>query len=544
MPDGFTFAADDKAGGAAPSGKSAFSWDADDPTHSQALARVAQPTEFEKSAAASGASATPWTDTARGFGQRLMGTAALAGRAIHAIPGVGPALIPSQGLAAEQKMSIPHTPGEKLGSNIEGVAEAALPIGEVADVVKGSKYVRPAAQFLAENVIPEIKSLPYVGRGIEAAENAPTLVKAAIRGGTTGATLGALEQAVRTRDLGETAKGALYGGAGGAILGMGAHGINRLAGAGAAAEIPAVSEEPFELTPPPQPTEPAIQQRMEFPTASEIAFRTDANGTRWARLPDSPAEVSIPKNLSGGDAQKYAQDKLELQSNFAKDRAQIPATPAPGKTGPMLQRMGDLIQQGAGTPPEIPTLQSNVPLRAQIPSAGQKVSDILNQNTEQEAVRPLSAGPQKGMTLSEIAEAGPPAEAVPHRATVTHEGKTFGMEAANGRKMYEATQGDTALAKAVHDMKNAEVTRAFTNGGGDVRTVGMEGQRYKVGNTTSNERGQQFEWLLNQGYTPREIIDLAKQSPGSIPTLAKPGRFKPMKYQTIGERAKREKAGD
>jgi hypothetical protein len=173
--------------------------------------------------------------------------------------------------------------------------------------------------------------------------------------------------------------------------------------------------------------------------------------------------------------------------------------------------------------PEQPKWQPNVSLRNQpkiVPfgsgserplSVGQNVSDSLNASTEQEAVRPLSSGPQKNMTMREIAEQGPPAEPVTHRATVTHEGKTFGMEAANGRKMYEATQDDTALAKSVHDMKNAEVTRAFTNAGGDVNKVGMEGQRHKVGKTTSSERAQQFDWMLDQGFTPREIVKLANQ---------------------------------
>ncbi|MGH7745976.1 MAG: hypothetical protein ACREQ5_14545, partial [Candidatus Dormibacteria bacterium] len=53
----------------------------------------------------------------------------------------------------------------------------------------------------------------------------------------------------------------------------------------------------------------------------EITYRTDANGTRWASSPDSPAEVSIPKNLTGPEAESYARDKLELQKNFATNRS-------------------------------------------------------------------------------------------------------------------------------------------------------------------------------------------------------------------------------
>lgn len=53
---------------------------------------------------------------------------------------------------------------------------------------------------------------------------------------------------------------------------------------------------------------------------SPVTFRTDSNGTRWAKSSDSPAEISVPKHLEGDAANKYAQEKLDLQKNFAKSR--------------------------------------------------------------------------------------------------------------------------------------------------------------------------------------------------------------------------------
>jgi hypothetical protein len=53
-----------------------------------------------------------------------------------------------------------------------------------------------------------------------------------------------------------------------------------------------------------------------------ITYRTDSNGTRWAKTPDSPAEVSIPKGMDEKDVPAYAKEKLELQKNFAKSRAE------------------------------------------------------------------------------------------------------------------------------------------------------------------------------------------------------------------------------
>ena len=165
----------------------------------------------------------------------------------------------------------------------------------------------------------------------------------------------------------------------------------------------------------------------------------------------------------------------------------VAKAPAPPPVKPMYtggeeplpaapKALGEIINQSTGARP----LEPNVPLREQpkaMRSMGQVGGDVLNQNIEREAVRPLgeSPSPQKNTPLGEIK--GPPEATAPHRATVTHEGKTFGMEAANGRRMYEATAHDSALAKEVHDLKNTDVTHAFVNAGGDVNTMTVPGGR-------------------------------------------------------------------
>jgi len=62
---------------------------------------------------------------------------------------------------------------------------------------------------------------------------------------------------------------------------------------------------------------------------NKITYRVDDNGTRWASSPDAPAEVSVPKNLEGEAADKYAQEKLDLQKQFAASRTPTEATQAP-----------------------------------------------------------------------------------------------------------------------------------------------------------------------------------------------------------------------
>jgi soluble lytic murein transglycosylase-like protein len=51
-----------------------------------------------------------------------------------------------------------------------------------------------------------------------------------------------------------------------------------------------------------------------------ITYRTDNNGIRWAKSADSPAEVSVPKNLEGDAADAYARGKIDLQKEFAASR--------------------------------------------------------------------------------------------------------------------------------------------------------------------------------------------------------------------------------
>ena len=212
-------------------------------------------------------------------------------------------------------------------------------------------------------------------------------------------------------------------------------------------------------------------------------------------IPEKPVISSAPFELQPEPFEKEPPVQTELE------------IPKATETKPSVKRIGELIEQGTGA-----DRLKTIPLRDQPRpnlSVGQSTSEVINKATEPEAVRPLASGPQKSMKLKDIT--GPPAEEVPHRATMTHEGKTFGMEAANGKNMYEATKHDSALAKSVHDLRNNDVRQAFLNAGGDVSTVGMEGQRFKVGNTTSNERSQMFDYMLKKGLKPEQIVELARK---------------------------------
>lgn len=399
----------------------------------------------------------------------------------------------------------------KIAAENAGLAIAGEGTGALVDAAPELLAKVPGVQRGAQWLLDSAEHTPMLAKYSRWIEGAKGPIEAAIKSGTSGALLGGLEGTFEGRPFQRAAEGA----GAGAIFGSGLYGLGRVARA-----MPDFHNMPFAGESEPPIT---IEKAPLLPAAPEekITFRTDDNGTKWAKVPGSPAEVSVPKSLKGAEAEAYAREKLDLQQKFAQRRG--------------MDNLGPAIENAAGTPP----LKPNIPLREQPfrarpvgadvlvsarphpaeevsdlpfrPSAGQTASDVINANTENEATRPLASGVQKSKSIRQIIREGPPQEPVAHRATVTHEGRTFGMEAANGRRMYEATKGDTALAKQVHDLRNIDVRQAFINAGGDMNAVGQEGQRYKVGNSSSRERAQMFDWMLDKGFDPHEIVDLARR---------------------------------
>lgn len=399
MPTDFTWDAA-PAATSSPSGGKSFTWE--NPPASDVLSKMAQPTQFEKDRA--NESATPWKDLATGVGRGALKTVSDVGTAIHAIPGVGEKIIPSAGLTAEKNIATPRNVGEQTGSNMENAAEMLVPFGEGIEAAKGSKLVRPAARFAEENILPAIKSIPYVGKGIEAAEKAPTLAKAAVRGGTTGAAVGGIEQGVRTRNPMEALKGAAEGGTIGALTGMGAYGVRKLA-------MPSmVSETPMELPAAkadvPRGTMPTFEA-TEFPGGSrQISMQSGGQQQGHVMYSlDPQGRASVDSSLISGEFEgkghgtKMYEQAIEDARKAGAKEFTSGSHPEPGaqrvweslgkkypveKSGdgyridlqPIgessvsskapIARMGDLIERGAGTQP----LEPNVPLRSQPRSVG------------------------------------------------------------------------------------------------------------------------------------------------------------------------------
>jgi hypothetical protein len=81
------------------------------------------------------------------------------------------------------------------------------------------------------------------------------------------------------------------------------------------------------------------------------------------------------------------------------------------------------------------------------------------------------------------------------------------MVHANGEEMVDAVGNDPDTMKAVHDLTNPDVRQAMINSGEDM------GQQMINNRKASGDVSRQdaFKKLLAKGYTPKDIVNLAKK---------------------------------
>ena len=527
----------------------------DDTTHAAAAARVAQPTQFEKDRTLQGSALS------RGASGAWSGLKAMLPSLEDAHPEgkLGISDIPGIGTAVQMGTNAARTYQKERDSG-QGVIPAAASAAGGALGLDTQGIKERAQQGDVAGVIGEgIPAIAATLAGGELAEHAPaiakkfptatTLATAPIRYGARAA-----EDVINSHLLPlRSAKGLMLPADEAAAMKVQIPGrdVGLPAPTPAKPFVPqgptatpeqlgtlrAVSKEPFELTPPPQETTPAIQQQMEFPAANEIAFRTDANGTRWAKTPDSPAEVSIPKNLSDNEAQQYAQGKLDLQSNFAKGRS------------PMGQ-LDELMKQQGGAPPGgRPSLEPGIPLREQRqlqkPFGNRAAVDVSEMHgprtTAPEQI------PQAIPNAVDQAMGGDLTPEAIEKERLQEKYPDAGDRQAIHRtseKTFEATRDNPELRKALGDLKahdnqgGPDLARAAANLGEDLGERRIGNKKAEWMGAGQIGRGEMFDRLLDKGYTPQQILDAAQAEPQSIPTLAKPGPAR------ASRQAAREKAGD
>ena len=152
-------------------------------------------------------------DVATGLAKKPLELAAGVGELIHAIPKVGPAIIPAEGLKAEENIAEPKNLGESAGGFIGDAAIYGGGEAAVSGVLKGMEILSklPASVRLIAEAHPKLlKSLTT------AMESKPlqNIGKAAAVGGAQGAVEGAAEGG---GDSSKAIEGAEHGGATGAL---------------------------------------------------------------------------------------------------------------------------------------------------------------------------------------------------------------------------------------------------------------------------------------------------------------------------------------
>lgn len=496
-------------------------------------ARNAQPTEYEREHASDVAAwQHPWASLAGGAAKSLLTGPTLVGKAIHQIPGVGETLAPEAGLKAEENIAQAENPLQELGKQEgETVQSAVVPWGKIVEPA-----VAPAARFMSENILPEVRGIPYIGRGIKAAEEAPSAAKAAIRAGTTGALLGGVERGIQTRDPLEALKGAAYGGSFGALAGMGAYGIQRAAGipsVGAPESV--VSQEPFHLAQEEGPAigENAKQMPIEFPTLTkpesvprgtipsmadlqrgiedaagvqrnvpfreQLSFRIGKDGNVWAKTPGSNFEVSIPKGMTDpAEINSYARNKIGLQQQFQAARM-----PQVGR-GPLGNRVNLDVRENSGARMEAPEKMPEI------------IPEEVGRSMGAEPLKPNVPFREQGKQTAE------PMQSEKARIEAKYPDSALRqMVHANGEAMVDRVGDNPDLLRAVHDLKNPDVRQAAINGG--MKMVREDGSPIMVNNRKASgdiPRQKVFEELLRRGYTPERIIEMAQPPEEAV---GKPG---------------------
>ena len=98
-------------------------------------------------------------DIWKGIGEGLLQDTASTGRLIQKIPGIGPRLIPEEGLRAERGLATPVNSGQRLGAGLEQAAEMALPTGETG---LGLKMLVGAGKGAASTAMHEGGTTPGI----------------------------------------------------------------------------------------------------------------------------------------------------------------------------------------------------------------------------------------------------------------------------------------------------------------------------------------------------------------------------------------------
>lgn len=394
-------------------------------------ARAAQPTQFERNVAEKGydPSQGGWrpiaqhaADFAQGVPEGMLQTVGWVSRGLHALPG-GETLAPEKGITAMSNLSTAKNPWQQMGKGAEHVGETLALMGGPTALEDVPAAARAAVKPLIRGAI------------------------GSAAGGYGGREIGKLFGMPEMGEKVGTIAGGLYGGFGGKIPSRAELFHSLLSEEPEAETATAVKEgakaPTLVLTPDEAVSEPAVQQRLEFPK-EQAAPKAAAKG--WAKMPEAEAPTGKPDRMA-------------------------------------TQEISRMVDEATGNAPAV----KGVPLREQ----------------------PRLAAPA---AKAAEAEAAPKtlAEKYPDKAARQ-------MVHANGEEMYEAAKGNPETLKAVHSLDRVQLRQALINAGEDMGQTTVSNSRFAGEGSITRE--QAFHRLLEKGYSPEEIVELAKKDMSKITTL-------------------------
>ena len=195
----------------------------------------------------------------------------------------------------------------------------------------------------------------------------------------------------------------------------------------------------------------------------------------------------VPREQVGGPQRPIPQSSVTATGN-----RELPG-------GGMLLRPSKLLSAGTSeasvTRPQSLLLQPEAPStpNTAMRSPMANLNDILDQQMGVQKLKP-------NLPLREQVQSGSTSTEVPiHRNP---------MEAANGKAIYDAANGNPETLQALHNLTRVDIRQALINSGEDMGQITVSDSKYAGKSSISREAS--FNRLLAKGYSPEEIIKLAK----------------------------------
>jgi hypothetical protein len=298
-----------------------------------------------------------------------------------------------------------------------------------------------------------------------------------------------------------------------------------------------------------------ILSRIGDVTRGTRDFIKLAGGTAMALLPGEEGPAVAKAGQVAEEAAPVAAKAAEqapviakpaappaVQPQFAKEAVRPPEmasppvtsgnTPLAGGQGVIVRPPKGLLPQAVEPQPfsagpktagqEQPMLVSKpspaprpAPVQAPQPKVQTPMQTILNAIDRQSGVAPLDKTKpliqqvgKKSSAGGSFTEAAQQVDPIKEKYPDPAERQ---MVRANGERMYEAAKGDPATLKGIHDLTRVDLRQALINAGEDVGQTTVSNSKFSGEGSIGRE--QAFNRLLDKGYSPKQIIALAKEQP-------------------------------